>query len=505
MIKTLIVILLLGGLVSYWLWRAAGHEKIVKRWSRRQANVAIYEERQQSIQGDDQPTDLDQDHEVKHQLLADTETEERPTNHSQNPQLIGAFSISLVCVVGLLAYLYFGDPFAPDLESIGTRLERMIPIDEPQEVEELDAIIKTLTRRDSSRHGNVASSTYLIHALFLKQDYEAVVAAHDRAEARQLTSVTSDIERIRAEFVLTNGLLNDNIRRVSERVLEAEPNHPLVLQTYGLDAWKLQDYPRARQYFEQALYQPMSRANAAVLEELVHRANGRLPENHPAILISLAVDGIADTDAWLTVFARAAHSPQPLAVIRRPFVRSERYELILDDLVSMIPGSTLSTAENVRVVARVSPSPDVASDQILAETQSGWVNPAKQPWVQLRLDSTSDPDSINISIQLANSVHTEPDDVVFVIGRSLENPEKLLFSKKIQVNDLPLSLQLTNSDLTVPQESLPAEGLEVFARLSKTGNNTRFENDIESEYKTVKVGEQVRLTIERVVQSEPPE
>lgn len=51
----------------------------------------------------------------------------------------------------------------------------------------------------------------------------------------------------------------------------------------------------------------------------------------------------------------------------------------------------------------------------------------------------------------------------------------------------------------LPLDQLPTEGLEVYARLSKTGNTSRAVDDIESNRTHVQVGQSVRLMLDQVV------
>lgn len=498
MLVTLLTVIALVLAISYWLFREAIHGKPTKRWQRADANLAIYEERTSEIDENEASAD-----EAKRLLLADAPNTERETRVASSPTFIGVCSVVFVSILGLLGYLYWGDPFAASLDTIAQRLQVVSQWEAgPKKIAELDAVIDLLERRNRSRRGNSASATFLTHVYFLKGDYKSVVETHRNAEELGRTSLTSDVERIRAEFVLNNGLMNDDMERISKRIEEIDPGNPIVMQTYGLVAWRLRDFPTARYYFERALLhdEEISPASTAILEELIHRTNAQLPAHHIAVVVNVNIASMEFANAWLIVYARSTNLLQPIALVKRPFARAEQYSLVLDDTVTPANSYSLSDQQQVQVIARLSRSSSLATEDTIVEVQSSWVNPQDAPNLTLTLDPKRPvSETIYAMVDVADHITVGNSEIVYIFQTGIDENETPLLIKKVAINKLPTVLSLDVEDFVPPNIEFPDEGLDVFARLSRTGNSTRQKGDFESKIVLVKAGSTVRLVIDQPV------
>ena len=233
----------------------------------------------------------------------------------------------------------------------------------------------------------------------------------------------------------------------------------------------------------------------------MNQVNEQLDETHVGIRLSVDVQIESESDLWLTVFAQTEESEPPVAVIQRPFVRKKRYDIILDDAVAMLPQTLLSDASRVRVVARLTPTQSILSTNAVQEVSSGWLDPATLPRVSLSLTDMATDDGISISVALGAGITAEDEATVFIIGRAVASSDEKppLIVKRVRKRDLPLDVVLTVEDAMLPLERLPDDGLEVYARLSRTGNTTRAQNDVESNRAQVQVGQSIRLTLDKVI------
>ena len=499
MLVSILAILALVLVISYWLYREAIYGRLSTRWQRQAANLAIYEERTTKTTDalDDEQNDVAD--EAKLLLVADSEGEKSDKKSEISRKFIGVASVAFVGGLSIFGYLYWGDPFAASLDSVAQQLQIATEMEAgPKKIQELNSIIQLLEQRNRSRHRDVASATYLTHVYFHKGDYESVIATHRQADERGLTSLSSDVQRIRAEFVMNEGSVNEEIEKVAKRIEEVEPGNPVVMQIYGLNSWRLNNFPQARVYFERALQHDADilSTNTAILEELIQRTNARLPADHIAVVVNVSVESLQATNYWLIVYAQGTNVLQPIATVKRPFAREEQYTLVLDDSVSTTPSRPLSEEQDVQIVARLSRSSSLAREDVIAEVRSGWVQPREDPNISLTIDPQN---LISVTIVLAEHISVQDDDVIYIIGESNDETRAPILVKKLNVLKFPVAYAVRADDFIVSTTEIPEEGVRLLARLSSSGNLSTATGAHESDLVLAKVGDSVRLVIDRVV------
>lgn len=498
MILTLLAVILLGVAVGGWIFLDTRFQHSTQRWSRREANLVIHEERVAEAEREDAEQDKV---EADYRLLNEITDEEPETTTGPRSFVLQITGCTLVCVVGFLGYLVWGDLQAPSLERIAQQLDELPKLEPEQQKRQLGRILKRLENRNDSRYRSVASFDSLIFVYSLVSDFDAIIQTHKLAETNEMTSLMSDLERFEAE-VMVNSELTADARRVAERVLVHAPDHPRVMQLYGFFAVREEEYLTARNYFERGMRNAPHERAAGLLEDLLSQTNEQLDDTHVGIRLSVDVQIESEVNLWLTVFAQTDENEPPLAVVQRPFVRKAVYDIVLDDAVAMLPQSLLSDASRVRVVARLTPTQAILSTNAVQEVSSGWLDPATLPKVSLRLANRATEDGISVSVSLGTGITAEDDATVFIIGRAIGSSEgePPLIVKRALKHDLPLDVVLSIEDAMLPLDQLPEEGLEVYARLSRTGNTTRTHNDVESNRAQVQVGESTRLILNELIQ-----
>ncbi|MYD45770.1 MAG: c-type cytochrome biogenesis protein CcmI [Gammaproteobacteria bacterium] len=497
MILTLAAIILLGVAVGGWIYLDTRYQQDAQRWSRRDANLAIHAERVAEAERDEAEQDKV---EADHLLLNEVTDEEPETPVGPRSFILQIAGCVLVCVLGFLGYLVWGDLQASTLERFGQQLAELPNLEPDQQARQVKKLIAQLERRNNSRHRSAASSYYLISAYTLVDDLDGVIRTHKQAEANNMTSVDSDVFRIHAEEMVYGEVTADALR-VAERVLATVPDHPSIMRLFGVMAYRDEEYIKARNFFERGIRNTQDPDLARQLEVYIDVTNEQLNEDHIGIRLNIDVQTVSAPGLWLTVFAQAAENDPPIAVVQRPFVRKTNYNIVLDDAVAMLPHVLLSDANRVRVIARLSPSQSVLSTDAIKEVSSGWLDPSTLPKVSLRLSNRATEDGISISVSLGTGIAAEDDATVFIIGRTVasKDGDPPLIVKRVRKRDLPLDVVLTVEDAMLPLEELPEEGLEVYARLSRTGNTTRANNDVESNRAQVQVGNSTRLILDEVV------
>ncbi|MCY3884248.1 MAG: hypothetical protein OXG24_04955 [Gammaproteobacteria bacterium] len=484
-------------IVGYWIHLDTKYRQQRNRWTRKDANLLIHEERK-SEQLMDQPTSERDEGESPSDidliLLDDVESAGVGYTTTPTHTWFPYASAAVLAVFALGGYLIWGDPFAMRMERIQEQFQNATT------EEDLDEIIRLLQARNSSKHGDIASANYLISAYSIKEDYESVVREHKLAEQRGTNSLDSDVDRVRAAFDLDGQRVSDETQVIVDRILSQVPDHPMILQLMAIQAYTLVDYPKAREYLERLLRQPVGSRVVALFEQLLTETIKNLDENHVGIHVKVHIEELVTPHQWLYVFAQLDDGSPPIAVVRRANVGPGTYSLLLDDIVSMVPGRHLSSFDRVVIVARISPSSNVADIDGASQIQSGWVSPSPNTSVSLRLSENVAVDSIAVTVALDPGLKVENDWPVFVIGRRVGTPGPPLVVKRVLVSDLPISLTLSANDTMLPDSEFPKEAIEVFARASSTGSATRSENDIESQKVQAKIGQSIGLRLDQLVE-----
>jgi len=131
------------------------------------------------------------------------------------------------------------------------------------------------------------------------------------------------------------------------------------------------------------------------------------------------------------------------------------------------------------------------------------INAARQEAGQPALADTAAPSpGLTVDVALAPNWRTQlpGDTTVFVIARLPNGPPMPVAVEKHQLSELPLQVQLDDSDSPMPMAKLSAVGeVEVLARISRSGNAIPQEGDIASEPVRVRLPAEtpVKLTLGR--------
>ncbi len=508
MFSTLLVIIALTLIVALWLGIDLKVSPKGSRWSRKQANLSIHTERMEEIERG-KGTDEEKEYQEKTNdaqllLLDDVGDIPSQTHRSSSLKYVRTFCVILVCGLGLLGYWFWGDPLAPSLVSAVTQLEEVTENDEKLNEDQIRSLIRHLERRERSSKRDQATSTYLILAHSIVDDQASIIKVHERAEQYGYTSEVSDLRRINAELAVHDEITED-AQRVASRVFETAPDHPMVMQAFGIMSIRKGRLLEAKNYLERGFKTVSDTPQAILLSELVKRADELLGEDHNGISVSVKVVSMITPGLWLTVVAQADSQAEPVALIQRPFVQEEVYSFVLDDSATWQDSKPLSTYERIKIVARLTKSNSLNRADIVAEVTTDWIESLEKP-ISLRLKEMVVPDeSIAVRISIDDTFVVDDFDTIFVFGRSIDEAGPPLIVTKIRKSELPVTLNLSKDQAMLPLESLPSDGLIIQARLSRSGNATRAHNDIESEKAMVEIGGIVDLLLNQLVQIESSE
>lgn len=398
--------------------------------------------------------------------------------------------------IGLFVYALWGDPGAAKLRSVS---ETLLP---PVDPEALTASIESLEMRVKKRPFDGMSWAYLIRSLSLKQDFEEAVAAHWRAEALGVVSVSADLDAIQSMLALSEGSLTSEAERVMNRVREQSPNHPIFLELQWYQASLAGQHEKAAFYLESALRQTLDEPSRQRMQESLWLTRSQLPPERPQIQVEVVVTETLGTAEWLLVFARAAADEPPVAAVLRPYAGRDVYRVTLDSATLMQTGSSFPSDQLLQVTARLSETPDVARLPSDVERISDWLLPRSDQRLVLEflgMDSAA----IVVNVSASPKLELGSQAAVFVVARGVGEDRMPVVAKKIPFDALPTRVVLDDSDAMIKGTELSGlERLEVFARAAATGRIGDGEGDYQSDTIEVVLGESASVIIDkRVVQN----
>ncbi|MCY3639886.1 MAG: tetratricopeptide repeat protein, partial [Gammaproteobacteria bacterium] len=249
----------------------------------------------------------------------------------------------------VVLYLSIGEPDAAMLSG-ASHVLRLDPAEDRIELDRWRALLGHRVQRQEDDAG----SWFLLGRIYLTdEDYAAAAAAFERAHALTGEDPALDLYWLQARYLAAGGRLDEGAVAIAERILAQTPNQPMVLELLGLEAFRRADYLEAVALFNRALSNPMDPLPRRVLMTGFAEARARLGDLLPAVDVSVTAKAPPPEGATLFVIARPPGGGMPYAVLRRPASQLPN-TFRLDDAVSMNPTVSLSMAEQIEVVVRIS-------------------------------------------------------------------------------------------------------------------------------------------------------
>nr|BAH89717.1 cytochrome c-type biogenesis protein CycH [uncultured bacterium] len=288
-------------------------------------------------------------------LLADVDgapSAAGPDSSAPRPALLAGVSAAVLVILSVAVYLLVGDPQAMRLAGADVVFE----LDPVADKTALTGWRKTLEQRVGRKPDDVESWYLLGHTDLRLGAFAAAAEAFSMArQAHGGDDPSIDLFWLQARYMAADGRLDDTSREIAERVLAGNPNQPLVLEMYAIDAYQRGAYQESVSLLNRALSNRLQASHRRTLEAGFREARNRLGVTTGAV--DVVIDAGAEVPSGMTLFviARPVGGGMPFAVVRRPadsFPRTVR----LDDAVSMNPALPLSAAKEFEVVVRLSRS-----------------------------------------------------------------------------------------------------------------------------------------------------
>jgi cytochrome c-type biogenesis protein CcmH len=362
--------LLLAMALAFTVWPLlrAGHRRTLDDLVGRQSVIrAVYRDRVRELDAETAAGQIDGElraqvvEELSASLLDDYQAAESATAglaHAADRAPRGArswsaWAILLVLPVAAIGvYLSVGEPDGARL--VGA--SEVLRLNPDTERDQLLAWIDRLERRVARRPADT-QSWYLLGISHLQSGaFAAAADAFARVHAQigdQGDHGNVTLYWLQASYLAADGQLDGPTRRIAERLLEAQPNHPLVLEMFAIDAYRTGDYRRSVEYLNRALNNPLAAPQLASLLGGLAEARSRMGDLQPSIDVDVSVPEGAPRDATVFVIARPPGGGMPYAVVRRP-AGLLPVSVRLDDTASMSQELRLSSAAEFEVVVRLS-------------------------------------------------------------------------------------------------------------------------------------------------------
>ena len=344
-------------LLATFAWVGFGFARFrpTTRWSDDDARKALYQDRLNEIEVETKP-DVDspvdsaelQD-ELGVALLADLEGKNVDREETGSSLLGIGLAVGIV-VSSLILYSHWGDPGAVSIRNVGS----VVPGSNTTQ-RDLNEVTKRLNDRVESRPQDRTSRYYLALALFKAERFSDAAEAFAMVQGAGETPVIDvAVSWAQAALLAAGGLLDTDARRVVDRIQGYRPDHPSVLELLVLDAVQRHQHELVVTYSDRALRQKIAESQRGFFEGVLDAARAEMSPSRSHLNVSIDVRSIPKELSWLLVYARSEKTGPPLAVVKRPLDGRDSYTFTLDDAVSMNPLRSISSAEHVYVVARVS-------------------------------------------------------------------------------------------------------------------------------------------------------
>lgn len=365
-----VLLLLALGLLLWPLRRAAGVHAAQREFEANdrtaEQNVAIYRRRLESLEaaharGEIDATRLEQDRlELDRSLLEDTVGEARAP---LKPPLSGRLAVPVVAVALAAASLlwYHSQGSAGDMALYAAQQESESPGQLVQRLEE------EATRQPDNPN---VWATLLAYYRQAGQDEQSLEALDQliRLEGRDPSLLAQKAQLL---FFMAGRSMTDEVESLVDEVLAQDSSQPTALGVLGMDAFDGGDYEQAIDHWRRAVAGVNDPDSATALRDAIRAAQERLgiePDAQEPVAASAGVhvrvslddrlQGQLDDDTLVYVVARDMEGELPPLAVARLTLGDLPATLVLDDSHAMSDQASISQANEVRLMARVSTTGD---------------------------------------------------------------------------------------------------------------------------------------------------
>ena len=454
-------------------------------------NVAIHDENLEELTQKSGVYDSDVESEVDAALLADLKAEQ-PVNTVETKQwVLGVFALAIPISALILYFGFWGRPGTVLLQEAAALIASETGADNATTIETLLLEYVNVHPEDGAAWNN------LIAFQWYRNETEGFRESHAEAEARGFTSSFTDSLYLLDAFQQRELNFNGRDRIVRTRLEESRDPSPVLSMIKAFEHTMARDYPSANRAWESVLgtSDTFQLHNLAQIGQRATRTSFA-PLDGPWVSVEVEVNEPVPDKQWLFVGAYEVGVNAPIAVVKRPLTNLRRYELVLDDSTTMLPGTSLSAAEEIHVIARLSSSADALADEQDLREVSAPLNPVLQPHARIVFGQ----DKRFVTVRVQSEEVVSPFEPLYIIVRNRLVSGPPLAVRRLYGLPPDTGAVLSVADLMLPDTNLDSSTpLEVQARVSRSQSAMPQPGDIESDALPFTIGDSVELELTNTI------
>ena len=345
---------------------------------RKRINTAVFEKKMNELENDRKNDLIDEEQytiakaDLERALLDDLENHQQFALKSSNKLLPAIILIGLP-IVAVLVYLQLEN----GLQSLDPEFKNKMAFQQAVQPASIEAAIAQLEEKVKRDPNNLEGWKMLGRSYLVTKRFDDAVNAYSRAnELSNGADPNVLISFGEAQVFAAGNKFNENSLSLFNKALQIQPNNERGLWYAGMAAYQLQNYKGAINYWEKLIAQvpddqtDVKSALVKYLNDAKQKAGIEITQNtekdlHSNDSNSKIIVNVSLSDALhkktvssdtLFIYARAMNGPKmPLALVKLT-AGDLPTTVTLDDSVSMVSGMTLSSMEQVEVIARISKS-----------------------------------------------------------------------------------------------------------------------------------------------------
>ena len=231
--------------------------------------------------------------------------------------------------------------------------EAVLTLDAQEDAAAIESWRLRLTRRVADAPSDAQSYFLLGHAQLKQGRFgdaaQAFASAHQLADR----DIGIAISWLQARYLAANGILDGTSRALANDILSKQPDVPVVLEILAMDTFRAGQKADAVTLLNRAVNGSRDMGQQASYATALAQVRAQLESPPSAVQVSVQATAPVPHAATIFVSARPVGGGMPYAAVKRPAVLVP-FAVVLDDLVSMSPGRTLSSAEEFEVSVRLS-------------------------------------------------------------------------------------------------------------------------------------------------------
>ncbi|PCI80408.1 MAG: c-type cytochrome biogenesis protein CcmI [SAR86 cluster bacterium] len=377
-IFTAILFVIAVGFVLLPLWVRNRAESFVEDASRKNENIALFQERSDELENELASGNLDQAEfdvliqEMQQSLLSDVSDEELPTKGktkqekktaTKSPAYNLSIPLLLCLLMPLVAYgLYSEWGFKNDVELMGLFQRTVNNQDNPQESQDLIISLGEVVQADDDRPWAwyFLAENFASIGMFNEAEIAYTQSAGRMEETPEKALVLGRVAM--AKYILAEFTFTADILEVIDEARAINPNEISILQLIAADAEEREDFETAIEYWRLIIQSNPNSEQAQILRRSIAIAQQRLAGDGqdvaagPTIEIDLSLAEGLELDGNLRVFVAVRNAAQeglpPLAAIDLT-VSDLPANIQLDNSYAVGPFN-ISSADTIFVSASVS-------------------------------------------------------------------------------------------------------------------------------------------------------